>query len=82
MNQTRNYHLVNIYRTTLVGQTHLIYDESDLNSKEFKSNTLATMYGSKFGQEQEYIDPYTLILITVEGRMQRILLGCFLSNFL
>ena len=33
MNQTRNYHLVNIYRTTLLGQTHLIYDESDYKNK-------------------------------------------------
>ncbi len=36
MNQTRNYHLVNIYRNTLIGQTHLIYDEMDINTKEFR----------------------------------------------
>ena len=36
VNQDRNYHLVNIYRNTLIGKTHLIYDETDINTKEFR----------------------------------------------
>ena len=38
------------------------------------------MYGKKFGQEQEYINPSVLILITTDGLIQRKLLGCFLID--